>query len=100
MEKAYEAIEIARNTGKIAKGTNEVTKVAEKGTAKLIIAASDVSPKEIVMHLPIIAKEKKIPFVEVDSRKQLGAAAGLPVSTAAVAILKEGDAKSLIKEFK
>ena len=99
-EKAYEAIEVAKNTGKIRKGANEVTKVAEKGTAKLVVAAGDCSPKEIIMHLPIICKEKGIPYVEVESKEQLGAAAGLAIGTVAVAIVKEGEAKDLIKALK
>jgi len=43
-EKAYEAVELARTTGKIKKGTNEVTKSIERGTAKLVIYAKDVNP--------------------------------------------------------
>jgi len=96
-EKAYEAVELARKTGKIIKGTNEVTKAVEKEKAKLVIIAKDVNPPEITMHLPVLAKEKGIPFVEVPSREELGAAAGLKVGTASVAIIKEGEAKDLVK---
>jgi large subunit ribosomal protein L7Ae len=99
-EKAYEAIELARKGGKIVKGTNEVTKAIEKGTAKLVVVAKDVNPKEIVMHLPLLAKEKGIPCVEVPSKEELGAAAGIPLGTAAVAIVKEGEAAELIKELR
>ncbi len=99
INKAYEAIEVAKATGKIKKGTNEVTKVIEKGTAKFVAVAKDVNPKEIVMHLPLLAKEKNIPLVEVNTRDELGAAAGLDVPTVAVAIVEEGDAKKLLKEF-
>lgn len=98
-EKAYQAVELANKSGKIKKGVNEVTKVVEKGQAKLVLFAGDVSPKEIVMHLPMICKEKKIPCVEVPSRAELGAAAGLPVGTVAVAIVDAGEGKDLIKEF-
>jgi len=97
--KVLEAVEVARTTGKIRKGANEATKAAEKGTAKLIVFASDVNPKEIVMHLPLLCKEKNIPCVEISKKDDLGAAAGLPVATAAVAIVKEGDAKSTIDEI-
>ena len=97
-EKAYEAIELARKTGKIIKGTNEVTKAIEKEKAKLVIVAKDISPPEITMHIPVLAKEKGIPVVEVPSREELGAAAGLKVGTASVAIVKEGEAKDLIKQ--
>jgi len=98
-EKALQAIEVARNTGKIRIGTNEATKAAERGTAKLIIAAEDVQPKEVVMHLPPLCAEKKIPFATVKTRAELGKAAGIDVPTAAVAILEAGDAKKLIEEL-
>ncbi|MBT4604992.1 50S ribosomal protein L7ae [archaeon] len=97
--KVLEAIEIARNTGKISKGSNEVTKALERGTAKLVAYAGDVNPKEIVMHLPLLSKEKEVLCVEVSKKDDLGAAVGLSVGCAAVAITKEGDAKALLKEL-
>ena len=99
-DKALEAIEIAKNTGKLKRGTNEVTKSIERGTAKLVVIAKDVTPPEIVMHIPLLAKEKGIPCVEVSSKEELGTAAGIGVPTAAIAIIAEGDAKNLIKELK
>lgn len=99
-DKYYEAIEVARATGKIRKGGNEVTKSLEKGEAKLVVVAKDVSPPEITMHIPLLAKEKGIDCVQVGSKEELGAAAGLHVSTAAVAIVKEGEAKNLVKKAK
>ncbi|RLI90556.1 MAG: 50S ribosomal protein L7ae, partial [Candidatus Altiarchaeales archaeon] len=60
MDKALEALEIARDTGRIRKGTNEVTKAVERGQAKLVIIGNDVNPEEIVMHLPMICDEKGI----------------------------------------
>jgi large subunit ribosomal protein L7Ae len=100
MDNVFEIIEVARKTGKIRKGCNEVTKLIEKGEAKFVAIARDVQPKEIVMHLPLLAKEKGIKFAEVDKKEELGAAAGLPVGTAAVAVINEGDAKELIKNFR
>ncbi len=99
IEKVYEAIEVARNTGKIKKGTNEVTKALEKGTAKLVAVASDVNPPEIVMHLPLLAKEKDIPCITVGTKEELGVAAGLTVATVSVAIVQEGDAKNLLRDI-
>lgn len=99
LDKVYEAIELAKKTGKIKKGTNETTKVVERGTAKLVIVAKDVNPKEIIMHLPSLCEEKGIPFVVVNSREELGAVAGLPLPTSSIAIVDEGDAKKVIKEI-
>lgn len=98
-EKVYEAIEVAKATGKIRKGSNEATKAIEKGQAKLVVVAKNVTPPEVVMHLPLLCKEKGIPCITVSSKEQLGASAGLSVGTAAVAIVVEGDAAKLVKEI-
>ncbi|MGV8169032.1 MAG: ribosomal L7Ae/L30e/S12e/Gadd45 family protein [Candidatus Nanoarchaeia archaeon] len=98
-ERAYEVVEIAKKSGKIKKGTNEVTKTIEKGTAKLVVIAGDVSPKEITMHLPMMCKNKGIPCVTVPSKEELGAAAGLGLGTVAVSVTDAGDAKDILKEF-
>lgn len=98
-EMVYQAIEGAKASGKIKKGVNEVTKAIEKGTAKLVAYASDVNPAEIVMHLPLLCKEKEIPCAKVGTREELGASAGLPVSTVAVAVVQEGESKDLIKQL-
>jgi len=92
MVSAYEIVEIAKKTGKIDKGVNEVTKAIERGVAKFVAFADDVSPKEIVQHLPLLCQEKGIPCESVDSKKKLGTAAGINVATAAVAIIEAGDA--------
>src|SRR5574342_194811 len=99
-QKALEAVEVAKNTGKVKKGTNEATKALERGTAKLVVFAKDVQPAEIIMHLPVLAKEKGIPCVQVNSKEELGTAAGIGVPTGAVAVIAEGDAKKIIEELK
>jgi len=98
-DKVYEAIETAKVSGKIKKGVNEATKAIEKGKARLVAIAKDVNPPEIVMHLPLIAEEKDIVAVEVSSREELGASAGIEVPTVAIAIVEEGDAKALVQEI-
>jgi len=95
-----EAIEIAKTTGKIRKGINETTKAIEKGDAKIVAIAKDVNPPEVTMHIPLLCKEKGIPCVEIPTKEELGAAAGISVGTAGVAITQEGEAKKIIKEIK
>jgi len=95
----YKIVEVARKTGKIDKGTNEVTKAVERGTAKLVVAAEDVQPKEIIQHLSVLCEERGIPYANVDSKKKLGLAAGIPVSTASIAVVEEGDSKNEIAEL-
>ncbi len=99
IEKVYQAIELAKTTGKLKKGVNEVTKVVERGQAKLVAYASDITPAEIVMHIPLLCKERKTACYKVGTKEELGAAAGLGIPTAAVAIVVEGEAKNLLKEL-
>lgn len=42
--KSLEALELARDTGRIKKGTNEATKAIERGVARLVIVGEDVTP--------------------------------------------------------
>jgi len=96
----YTIIEKARKTGKIEKGTNEVTKAIERGTAKLVVYASDVEPKEIVQHLPLLCKEKNITCKEADSKQKLGIAVGIKVPASSVAVIELGDAQKDIAGLK
>ena len=96
----YNIVETARKTGKVDKGTNEVTKAIELGVAKLVVYAADVEPKEIVAHLSVLCKEKKIPCVEVDSKKKLGLAVGIGVNASAVAVVDPGEAQKDVAQVK
>jgi len=98
-EKTYEAVEKARDTGKTRKGVNEVTKAIERGIAKLVIMAEDVEPEEVLMHIPVLCDEKRIPYSYVPSKAELGKAAGIDVPTSSIAIVQEGDSKKYIEEI-
>lgn len=88
MVSIYETIEKARKTGKIDKGVNEVTKAIERNTAKLVVIAKDVEPKEIIQHIPVLCKEKGIKIEEADSKEKLGIASGINVPCSAVAVVE------------
>jgi large subunit ribosomal protein L7Ae len=98
-DKVLQITEIARNAGKVRKGTNEATKSIERSEAQLVVIAGDVEPEEIVMHLPALCEEKKIPYVYVPSKLELGRAAGIDVPCAAIAIGDPGEGKQQLKEI-
>jgi len=99
VERIFEAIETARNTGKLVKGINEVTKAVERGQALLAVIAEDIEPPEIAAHLPELCNEKEVPFAYVPTKAELGKAAGIEVSTSAVAVAKAGKAKEIIEDI-
>ncbi|HEW93353.1 50S ribosomal protein L7ae [Candidatus Geothermarchaeota archaeon] len=99
LEAAYEALRMALEVKGVKRGTNETTKAVERGLAKLVYIALDVDPPEIVAHLPLLCKERKVPYIFVPSKKELGKQAGLDVAAASVAIVDPGEGERLIKEI-
>lgn len=95
-EKTYDAVENAQS---VSKGTNEVTKAIERNEADLVVIASDVSPEEIVMHIPALADERDIPYTFVPDKEELGLAAGINVQSATVAITASGGAENQVEEI-
>jgi len=98
-EAAYEVLRQASRTGKVRKGTNESTKAIERGLAKLVVIAEDVTPPEVVAHLPILCEERKIPYVFVPSKDQIGPAIGIDVSTASAAVLDAGEGNQILEQI-
>jgi len=96
---ALEALEVARDTGTVKKGTNETTKAVERGNAELIYIAEDVQPEEVVMHLPELSDEKDVPFIFVGTQDDIGHAAGLEVGSAAAAVTDAGDAEDDVEDI-
>lgn len=98
-KQAEEALETAQATGKVAKGTNEVTKFIERGSAALVVIAEDVDPAEIVSHIPVLADEKEIPYIYLPTKEQVGVAAGLTVGTASACIVDAGEAEAAVSDI-
>ncbi|NYT02631.1 MAG: 50S ribosomal protein L7ae [Methanosarcinales archaeon] len=96
--KALDALEMARNTGRVKKGTNEATTAIERGVAKLVIIGEDVEPPEIVAHIPPLCEEKNTPYVYVKKQSDIGSATGLGVRSAAAAIVEPGKGKEILEE--
>ena len=80
-DSVYELVKLVGNgNGRLKKGSNEVTKAAERGTAKMVVMAENVNPAELLAHVPLICKEKNIPFIYVEDQAYLAEAAGMNLS--------------------
>ncbi len=75
---------------KIRKGFNEVTKSIERSLAKLVVMAEDVSPPEILFHIPLLCENKSIPYGYISTKKELGNLVRINVGSAAIALEKLG----------
>lgn len=88
----------------ITTGLQEVTRAIEKGTARLVVIASDVDPIELVMWMPTLCRAQKVPYAIVKDKARLGELVGQ--KGMAVAAIKsvhaedEAELNSLIKSVK
>ncbi len=96
--KIAETLRLAKQSGTIRKGANEVTKSVERGLANFVVIAEDVDPEEVVMHIPKLCESKKIAFAYLPTKLDLGKAIGINVPCAAAAIEKPGEAERPMKD--
>lgn len=97
--KTMEALQLAKQSGSIRKGANEVTKSVERGLATFVVIAEDVDPEEIVVHIPKLCEQKKIAYSYLPTKADLGKAIGMNVPCTAVAVESQGSAANAIKDI-
>uniref|UniRef100_A0A182SQ14 H/ACA ribonucleoprotein complex subunit 2 n=1 Tax=Anopheles maculatus TaxID=74869 RepID=A0A182SQ14_9DIPT len=85
IEKASKQKNFLRN------GLKDVQIRLRKGETGLVVFAGDVTPIEIMCHLPAVCEEKNIPYCYMPSRKDLGAAMGVKRGTVAMLIREHPD---------
>lgn len=99
----------AAKNGTLKRGVKEVVKTLRKSAAAapnntsfpgLVIIAGDISPADVISHLPVLCEDHNVPFIFVSSRAELGAAAKTKRPTSVVMILEkpEGKAKKSAKK--
>ena len=94
-----EMLSVAKDGGKVKKGVNETTKSIERKAAQFVVVAADVSPEELVVHIPMLCKEHHITYAFVPTKKELGVAVGIPVGTSAVAVENAGGATEKLSDI-
>jgi len=94
-----EMLSVAKDGGKIKKGVNETTKSIERKSAQFVVIAGDVTPEEVVIHIPMLCKEHSVPYAFLPTKKDLGIAVGIDVGTSAVAVENAGGAAEKLQDI-
>ena len=89
----FSIIQKSVESGKVKFGINEVTKSIERKQVKLVVYASDVSPKDIVLHLPGLCSEMDILCYEIGTKQELGSLLNVK-ATSALGIVDLGSASA------
>jgi len=73
-KKVLKTVKAAAKEKHIRRGVKEVVKALKKGEQGLSIIAGDISPIEVIAHVPIMCEEKNVAYIYVPSKEDLGAA--------------------------
>ncbi|KAJ4775819.1 NHP2-like protein 1 [Rhynchospora pubera] len=65
---------------------SQATKTLNKGIAEIVVMEADTEPLEILLHLPLLAEDKNVPYVFVPSKDSLGRACGVTRSVIACSV--------------
>ncbi|VVC36092.1 50S ribosomal protein L30e-like,Ribosomal protein L7Ae/L30e/S12e/Gadd45,H/ACA ribonucleoprotein [Cinara cedri] len=79
-------------------GLKEVQRRIRRGETGLVIFAGDISPIDIMSHMPGVCETKNLPYCYVPSREDLGSAMGVKRSAVMVLIRKHENYANLYDE--
>ena len=85
-KKLFKLVKKASKEKQLKRGVKEVVKSIRKGQRGLLVLAGDISPVDVISHLPVIAEEAGIKYVYVPSRSELGSAGATKRPTSCVLI--------------
>ncbi|XP_068625512.1 H/ACA ribonucleoprotein complex subunit 2-like protein [Battus philenor] len=84
----------------IRNGLKIVQKQLRLGEKGIVVFAGDISPIEIMCHLPAVCEEKEVPYCYTPSRKDIGSAMGTMRGCIMVLIKEHEDYKDLFDEIR
>lgn len=102
-KKVYSLIKKAVTLNKkkgIVKGIKDVTKAIRKGAKGVVVIGADISPFDVISHLPVMLEEAKIPYVWVPSRQDLGTATQCKRATSVVLLKPNAEFESSYEKIK
>ena len=83
----------------VKRGVKEVSKSIRKGLRGICIFAADVSPIDVISHLPVQCEKNLIPYIFVRSRLELGLSASTKRPTSVVLLTIPPQESSIFEKF-
>jgi H/ACA ribonucleoprotein complex subunit 2 len=74
-KKVHKLVKKASQAKCVKRGVKEVVKALRKGEKGFCVIAGDISPIDVITHLPIMCEDRQVPYFYVPSKHDLGAAA-------------------------
>lgn len=97
-KKLYKLVKKSQKAKRLKRGVREVVKGLRKDEKGVVILAGDVSPIDVISHIPVFCEDKGVPYCYVPTRKDLGAAAFTKRPTSVVMVQSAEDYKTLYED--
>ncbi|KAJ3343261.1 Nuclear control of ATPase protein 2 [Gonapodya sp. JEL0774] len=91
-KKLYKTIKKASKAKSIKRGVKEVVKGLRKGSKGVVLIAGDISPIDVITHVPILCEEANVPYCYVPSKEDLGHAGSTKRPTSCIMVMRKADA--------
>ena len=82
----------------LKRGVKDVVKAIKKGSRGIVVLAADISPVDVISHIPVLCEDAHIPYVFVRSRLELGTADETKKPTSVVLMTATSN-ESLIEKY-
>lgn len=89
-KKVLKTVKKASKAKHVKRGVKEVVKALRKGEKGLVIVAGDISPPDVISHIPVLCEDCAVPFVFIPSKEDLGSAGATKRPTSCVMIVPGG----------
>ncbi|CAN6670953.1 H/ACA ribonucleoprotein complex subunit Nhp2p [Trichomonascus vanleenenianus] len=92
-KKILKTVKKASKARHVKRGVKEVVKSLRKGEKGLVVIAGDISPPDVISHIPVLCEDEKVPYVFLPSKADLGSAGATKRPTSCVMIVPGGSKK-------
>jgi len=82
------------------RGVKEVVKTLRKNKKGIVILAADITPIELVAHIPIMCEDRGVPYIYVASKDFLGQASLSKNPTTVLMLLRPSKKTELYADYK
>ncbi|CDK25657.1 unnamed protein product [Kuraishia capsulata CBS 1993] len=89
-KKVLKTVKRASKAKHVKRGVKEVVKALRKGEKGLVIIAGDISPPDVISHIPVLCEDSSVPYVFLPSKEDLGSAGATKRPTSCVMIVPNG----------
>jgi len=102
-KRCFKLVKKAAKVKKLKRGVREVVKAIRKGETGLLLIAGNITPIDVITHLPALCEEKSIDYIYVRSKEELGTSSLTKRSTSCILLTppaEDAPYKALFEEVK